>query len=46
MLSWGTSSAAVELVPSVVSLFPFFHANAHELLRSPRSQVVADDGPF
>jgi spermidine synthase len=46
MLSWETSSTAVELVPSVVSLFPFFHSNAKELLRSPRSHVVVDDGRF
>jgi len=46
MLSWGISSTAVELVPSVVSVFPFFHANAAQLLRSPLSHVVVDDGRF
>jgi spermidine synthase len=46
MLSWGISSTAVELVPSVVSVFPFFHANAAELLRLPQSHVVIDDGRF
>ena len=46
MLSWGISSTAVELVPSVVSVFPFFHSNAEELLRSPLSRVVVDDGRF
>ena len=46
MLSWGISSTAVELVPSVVSLFPYFHADAEELLRSPRSHVVVNDGRF
>jgi len=46
MLSWGISSTAVELVPSVVSVFPFFHAGGAELLRSPRSQIVIDDGRF
>ena len=45
-LSWGISSTAVELVPSVVSVFPFFHADAVELLRSPLSHVVVDDGRF
>jgi spermidine synthase len=44
MLSWGISSTAVELVPSVVSVFPFFHADAKQLMRSPRSRVVVDDG--
>jgi hypothetical protein len=46
MLSWGISSTAVELVPSVVSVFPYFHANAAQLLRSPLSRVVIDDGRF
>src|SRR5579863_1916433 len=45
-LSWGVSSTAVELVPSVVSVFPFFHADANQLLRSPLSQLVIDDGRF
>ena len=46
VLSWGVHSTAVELVPSVVSVFPFFHADANQLLRSPLSQVVIDDGRF
>jgi hypothetical protein len=46
MLSWGISSTAVELVPSVVSVFPFFHADANQLLRSRRSKIVIDDGRF
>jgi spermidine synthase len=46
MLSWGISSTAVELVPSVVSVFPYFHADAAQLLQSPRSRVVVDDGRF
>ena len=46
VLSWGISSTAVELVPSVVSVFPFFHADAERLLRSPLSRVVVDDGRF
>jgi spermidine synthase len=45
-LSWKIPSTAVELVPSVVSVFPFFHSDAAELLRSPLSQVVVDDGRF
>lgn len=44
MLSWGIDSTAVELDPSVPSLFWFFHADGSELLRSPRSHVVIDDG--
>jgi spermidine synthase len=46
MLSWGISSTAVELVPSVVSVFPYFHADAAQLLHSPRSRVIVDDGRF
>lgn len=46
MLSWGISSTAVELVPSVVSVFSFFHADAEELLHSRQSRVVVDDGRF
>lgn len=45
-LSWGVRSTAVELVPSVVSVFPFFHADANQVLSSPLSQVVIDDGRF
>jgi spermidine synthase len=44
MLSWGIDSTAVELDPSVPSLFWFFHADGGELLRSARSHVVIDDG--
>lgn len=44
MLSWGIESTAVELDPSVPSLFWFFHDDANELLRSPRSHVEIDDG--
>ena len=46
MLSWGISSTAVELVPSVVSVFPYFHSDAAQLLQSPRSRVIVDDGRF
>ncbi len=46
MLSWGISSTAVELVPSVVSVFPYFHSDAGQLLQSPRSHVVVNDGRF
>ena len=43
-LSWGTPTTAVELVPSVPSLFGFFHADGPLLLRSPEARVVIDDG--
>lgn len=42
--SWGIRSTAVELVPSVPSFFPFFHADGPGLLRSPKARIVIDDG--
>jgi spermidine synthase len=44
MLSWGIDSTVVDLVPSVPALFWYFHADAAELLKSPHSHVVVDDG--
>jgi len=44
MLSWGIDSTAVDLVPSVPALFWYYHADAPQLLQSPRSHVVIDDG--
>jgi hypothetical protein len=46
MLSWGIDSTAVELVPSVVAVFPYFYPNEEGLLRSPQSHIVIDDGRF
>jgi len=43
-LSWGIPSTAVELVPSVVTVFPFFHSDAERLMQSPLSRIVVDDG--
>jgi spermidine synthase len=42
----GVDSTVVELVPSVPKLVGFFHPNARELMRSPLSHVVIDDGRF
>jgi spermidine synthase len=44
MLSWGIDSTVVDLVPSVPALFWYFHADGPEVLKSPRSHVVVDDG--
>ena len=44
LLSWGISVTAAELVPSVPKLFPYFYSDAEQLLGSPRSKVVIDDG--
>jgi spermidine synthase len=43
-LSWGIPATAVELVPSVPRLFWFYHSDAEQLLQSPLSHVVIDDG--
>lgn len=44
LLSWGISTTAVELVPSVPKMFPYFHADAAQVLRSPLGHIVVDDG--
>jgi spermidine synthase len=44
MLSWGIDSTAVDLVPGVPALFGYYHSDGPELLKSPRSHVVFDDG--
>ena len=42
--SWGVPVTAVELVPSVPKLFPFYHPDANSVLSSPQAKVVVDDG--
>jgi len=44
LLSWGIPSTAVELAPSVPRVFWYFHSDGPELLRSPLSHLVIDDG--
>ena len=44
LLSWGIPVTAVELVPSVPKVFGFYHPDGPELLRSPLSHLVIDDG--
>jgi spermidine synthase len=43
-LSWGIDSTVVDLVPSVPALFWYYHADAAQVLKSPHSHVVVDDG--
>ncbi len=43
-LSWNIDTTAVELVPSVVALFDYYHADAALLVNRPRSRIVIDDG--
>jgi predicted membrane-bound spermidine synthase len=44
ILSWGIPCTAVELVPSVPSLFGYYHPDGPRLLRSPLARIVIDDG--
>jgi len=44
MLSWGIQTTAVDLIPSVPQLFPYYHSDAPELVRSPLAKIVVDDG--
>ncbi len=44
LLSWGIAATAVELVPSVPEMFPFFHEDAAAVLAAPGARVVIDDG--
>jgi spermidine synthase len=43
-LSWQIPTVTVELVPSVPDLFGYYHVDGPELLRSPLSRLVIDDG--
>jgi spermidine synthase len=44
LLSWDIPVTAVELVPSVPALLPFFHADMPPGAISPRARIVVDDG--
>jgi hypothetical protein len=43
-LTWDVKTTVVELVPSVPKAFPFYHANAAEVLANPNGHIVIDDG--
>ena len=43
-LSWGISTTAVELVPSVPKLFTYYHEDGAQVLASPHAHLVIDDG--
>jgi spermidine synthase len=43
-LSWNLDVTAVELVPSVIKAFGFYHADAPQILNNPRGRLVIDDG--
>ena len=42
--SWGIPATAVELVPSVPKFFTYYHDDGAEVLASPLSHLVIDDG--
>jgi predicted membrane-bound spermidine synthase len=44
MLSWGIPTTAVDLVPSVPSMFWYFHSDAPTLVKSPMAHIMIDDG--
>jgi spermidine synthase len=43
-LSWDVETTAVELIPSVPKAFPYYHADAADVLKNPNGQIVVDDG--
>jgi spermidine synthase len=44
LLTWDIEATAVELVPSVPEMFAYYHADARDVLRSPKGRIVIDDG--
>jgi spermidine synthase/MFS family permease len=43
-LSWNIDTTTVELVPSVIKAFGFYHADAARFINDPNGHVVVDDG--
>ena len=43
-LSWDLQTTAVELVPSVVGAFGYYHADTAAVLANPKGRIVIDDG--
>lgn len=44
MASWDIDSTAIELVPGVKEVYPFFFDDAEELLQQKNCRVIVDDG--
>ena len=44
LMSWGIKATAVELVPSVKEVFPYFYYDAEEILNDPKGRIIIDDG--
>jgi spermidine synthase len=43
-LAWNIDTTAVELVPSVVEQFGYYHSDAEECMANPKGHVIIDDG--
>lgn len=43
-LSWDIQTTAVELVPSVVEVFDYYHQDAPLVRQNPKGRIVIDDG--
>lgn len=43
-LSWDVETTAVELVPSVVGAFGYYHPDVPSVLANPKGHIVIDDG--
>jgi spermidine synthase len=43
-LSWNVQTTAVELVPSVMKAFGFYHSDATQILTNPNGRIIIDDG--
>jgi spermidine synthase len=44
LLTWDINTTAVELTPSVVDSFDYYHKDAKEVLNNPKGNIVIDDG--
>jgi predicted membrane-bound spermidine synthase len=44
LMSWPIDVTAVELVPSVKEVFPYYFDDAKELMADPRGEIIIDDG--
>ncbi|MBF0567584.1 MAG: hypothetical protein HQK95_01835 [Nitrospirae bacterium] len=44
LMSWGIDVTAVELMPSVVDAFGYYHKDAGEILKNPNGHILVDDG--
>ncbi|MEW6057517.1 MAG: fused MFS/spermidine synthase [Bdellovibrionota bacterium] len=44
LLTWDIKATAVELIPSVKTMFSYFHEDAGKVTSNPRGQIVVDDG--